>query len=401
MSKPPSTAFQRLAKNRMARFGLRCIALLLVLAVFAPAIALNEPFVYDTKEGLSSPWLRSLFNRLLFENSIDIFFNLLLVLSPVLALGACLSTRLLPAVPRWTLALRTALGVFALFLLITFEGVGDMRNPLRFTERVVNHRAVVEQLAQDPSAELPLAVFPPLPFSYRETSPDESLVSPNSRHWLGTDTEGRDVFARLLYGTRISLTIGVVAVFLYVSIGIILGAFAGYYGGWVDNIVSRMIEVMITFPSFFLILTLAAIIEERSIFHVMVIIGLTRWTDVARLIRAEFLRQKNIEYVHAAAAAGLKPARIMFVHVLPNAIAPALVSATFGVASAILIESSLSFLGVGDMSVASWGETLNTGRVEKKLWLVLTPGVAIFFVVTIFNLVGEGVRDALDPKLKS
>jgi peptide/nickel transport system permease protein len=168
----------------------------------------------------------------------------------------------------------------------------------------------------------------------------------------------------------------------------------------VDNLISRLIEVMITFPSLFLILTLAALIEERSIFHVMVIIGVTSWTGVARLVRAEFLRQKGLDYVQAALAMGLKSRRVIFLHILPNAISPALVSATFGIASAILIESSLSFLGVGDLSVASWGETLNTGRVEGKLWLVLAPGFAIFFVVTVFNLVGEGVRDALDPKLR-
>jgi peptide/nickel transport system permease protein len=180
---------------------------------------------------------------------------------------------------------------------------------------------------------------------------------------------------------------------------VLFGAVAGYFGGWVDSAVSRLIEVMIAFPSFFLILTLAALIERRSIFHVMVIIGVTSWTGVARLVRAEFLRQKNLEYVQAARALGLSAQRIIFVHILPNAIAPALVSATFGVASAILVESSLSFLGVGDASVASWGQTLNSGRIQGKLWLVLAPGAAIFFVVTVFNLVGEGIREALDPKL--
>jgi peptide/nickel transport system permease protein len=190
-------------------------------------------------------------------------------------------------------------------------------------------------------------------------------------------------------------------VMIYVSIGIVLGALAGYFGGRVDNLISRLIEVVITFPTFFLILTLAALVPQRSIFHVMVIIGVTSWTGVARLIRAEFLRQKNLDYVQAALALGLDARRVIFRHILPNAIAPALVSATFGIASAILTESSLSFLGVGDTSVASWGETLNTGRLTQKLWLVLAPGCAIFFVVTVFNLVGEGVRDALDPKLRA
>jgi peptide/nickel transport system permease protein len=209
------------------------------------------------------------------------------------------------------------------------------------------------------------------------------------------------VFARMLYGIRISLTIGVVAVGIYVAIGIVLGALAGYFGGWVDIAVSRLIEVMICFPTFFLILTLAALIQERSIFHVMVIIGVTSWTGVARLVRAEFLKHKNLDYTQAARALGIPTWRVLFIHILPNAIAPVLVSATFGIAAAILVESSLSFLGIGDLTVPSWGETLNAGRVEGKLWLILAPGLAIFFVVTVFNLVGEGLRDALDPKLRT
>jgi peptide/nickel transport system permease protein len=284
------------------------------------------------------------------------------------------------------------------FAAIALPGLGSFENPLHFTEKVQNYRLERERLQA--LGAPPSAWFPPIPYSYRETEPTRGLQSPSPTHLLGTDTEGRDVFCRMLYGTRISLTIGVVAVFIYVSIGVALGALAGYFGGWVDLLVSRLIEVMITFPSFFLILTLAALIEQRSIFHVMLIIGLTRWTGVARLVRAEFLRQKNLEYVQAALALGFRSGRVIFLHILPNAIAPALVSATFGIASAILIESSLSFLGVGDLSVASWGETLNTGRVQQKLWLVLAPGAAIFFVVTVFNLVGEGVRDALDPKLR-
>lgn len=390
---------RRLLQNRVAVFGLYAISTLFALATFAPLLALNQPFYWAAGHGLEFPWFSALFNRLFFENAVDIFFNLLLVTSPFGLLGVLLRRRLGAG---WSTS--KALGAYAalvwvLFLALSIERVGPLDNPLHSTQRVVNYRLEREQLAA--LGQAPGAWFPLIPYSYRETDPQRSLQQPGRKHWLGTDTEGRDVFCRMLYGTRISLTIGLVSVLIYVSIGVVLGALAGYFGGWVDNVISRLVEVMIVFPSFFLILTLAALIERRSIFHVMVIIGLTSWTGVARLVRAEFLRQKSLDYVQAAIAIGLSRRRIIFRHILPNAIAPALVAATFGIASAILIESSLSFLGVGDSSVASWGETLNTGRIQQKLWLVLAPGAAIFFVVTVFNLVGEGIRDALDPKLRA
>lgn len=393
-----SSVLRRLAKNRIAVFGIYAVAGLVALATAAPLLANNQPFYWDAGHGPEFPWFRSLYNRLFFENGVDIFFNLLLVSAPVAALVVWGLRRRSPKAALGSLLVRAAAVFGLLFIVMGTQSVGPVENPLYFTERVVNYRAERDRLAE--LGQPPSALFPWVPYSYRETDPQRSLESPSSRHWLGTDTEGRDVFCRMLYGTRISLTIGVVAVFIYVTIGVTLGALAGYFGGWVDNVISRLIEVMITFPTFFLILTLAALIQERSIFHVMLIIGMTNWTSVARLVRAEFLRQKNLDYVQAALAMGLRRRRVIFFHILPNAIAPALVAATFGIASAILVESSLSFLGVGDISVASWGETLNTGRVQQKLWLVLAPGAAIFFVVTVFNLVGEGVRDALDPKLR-
>lgn len=394
--------FRELRKNRIALTGLWAIGLLFALGVYAPLLSLNQPFVLRDASGWSSPWARALFDRLQFENAVDVFFNLILVLGPLYFAAYRLTKRRFGA-DFVRVRARVVGGIlathFLCFGLVAPERFGPIDNPLFYSRPVVNHRVEVERLASEGKA--PFAVFPLRGYSYRETDPSRSVEPPGAKHWLGTDTEGRDVFARMLYGTRISLTIGVVAVALYVGIGIVLGALAGYFGRWVDSLVSRMIEVMICFPTFFLILTLAALIEERSIFHVMAIIGITSWTGVARLVRAEFLKHKNLEYVQAARALGISTARVIFAHILPNAIAPVLVSATFGIASAILIESSLSFLGLGDLSVASWGETLNTGRVEGKLWLILVPGFAIFAVVTVFNLVGEGLRDALDPRLRS
>jgi peptide/nickel transport system permease protein len=394
--------FRELAKNRVAAWGLRAIVLLVLVAVAAPLISSNQPFVYRTASGISSPWLGSLFDRLVFENAVDVFFNLLLVLAVPAAVTFVivkqrLGTRFRRLRPR-------LLALFALVQLVLFAALapqhwGPFDNPLSYSRGVVNYR--VEVAALEARGEQPLAIFPLRSYAYRETNATKTVRAPSAEHWLGTDTEGRDVFARMLYGIRISLTIGVVAVGIYVTIGVVLGALAGYFGGWLDIAISRLIEIMLCFPTFFLILTLAALIEERSIFHVMVIIGVTSWTGVARLVRAEFLKHKTLDYAQAARALGLPTWRVLFVHILPNAIAPVLVSATFGIAGAILVESSLSFLGIGDLTVPSWGETLNSGRVEGKLWLILAPGVAIFFVVTVFNLVGEGLRDALDPKLRT
>jgi len=397
-----SLVVRELKKDRLAMLGLKAVVGLVALAVGAPLIASNQPFVLHEASGWWSPWFRGLFDRLVFESSVDVFFNLLLVLAPAIGLGVWRIRRGRAQQARSEnssrFLRRSALAFIVLFALLAPERFGSLENPLYYSHQVQNYRLVA---AEARAAGHPVfAVFPPHPYSYKETDPSRSLLAPGTEHWLGTDTEGRDVFARMLYGTRISLSIGIVAVGLYVLIGIVVGALAGYFGGWVDSALSRLIEVMICFPTFFLILTLAALIRERSIFHVMFIIGITSWTGVARLVRAEFLKHKGLEYAQAARALGVPVRRIIFGHILPNASAPVLVSATFGIASAILVESSLAFLGIGDPTVASWGETLNDGRVEQRLWLILGPGLAIFFVVTVFNLVGEGLRDALDPKLR-
>jgi peptide/nickel transport system permease protein len=391
-----------LRKKRLAVGGLWCIAALFVLAVFAPFVSLNQPLLWNDGDGWSSPFWSALFNRLLFENSVDVFFNVALVLSPLYAFVYWLRMRRARG-SKLEARGRIVGGLVVLqmlaFLVTTPVHFGSFDNPLHRSKSVIGYRVEAERLRVEGHAAR--AVFPLRRYGYRDTSPADSVQPPSREHWLGTDTEGRDVLARMIYGTRISLTIGVVAVGIYVAIGVALGALAGFFGGWVDSVISRLIEVMICFPSFFLILTLAALIQERSIFHVMIIIGVTSWTGVARLVRAEFLKHKSLDYAQAAIALGIPKRRIIFGHILPNALAPVLVTATFGVASAILVESSLSFLGIGDISAASWGETLNTGRIEGKIWLIIAPGIAIFFVVTVFNLVGEGLRDALDPKLRS
>jgi peptide/nickel transport system permease protein len=245
--------------------------------------------------------------------------------------------------------------------------------------------------------------FPPIPYSPNETNLDGLLLRPSGDHWFGTDDVGRDTASRLVHGSRVSLSVGFVAVSIYVLIGLIIGAIAGFYGGILDVVASRMIEIMLTIPTFFLIITIVAFLPQ-SVFNIMVVIGVTNWPTVARLTRGEFLRTKSQEYVVAARALGATDFRTIFRHILPNAVAPVLVAATFGIASAILIESTLSFLGVGvPPTTASWGSMLYNARqlLPSAWWLTAFPGLAVFLVVVSYNLVGEGLRDAADPRLKS
>ena len=226
------------------------------------------------------------------------------------------------------------------------------------------------------------------------------LLPPSSGHWFGTDELGRDVFTRIIFGARVSLKVGFVAVGIAVLIGTVIGLFAGFYGGWVDSVLMRIVDIMLCFPTFFLILAVIAMLEP-SIYYIMIIIGLTGWMGVARLVRAEVLSLKSRDFVSAARVLGASDCRIIFRHILPNALSPVLVSATLGVAGAILTESALSFLGIGvQPPTPSWGNILTSGKdyIEFAWWLSLYPGLAILITVLSYNLVGEGIRDALDPR---
>ncbi|GFO56287.1 peptide ABC transporter permease [Geomonas sp. Red276] len=226
------------------------------------------------------------------------------------------------------------------------------------------------------------------------------LLPPSSAHWFGTDELGRDVLTRIIYGARVSLKVGFVAVGISVAIGVVIGLLSGFYGGWTDSILMRLVDIMLCFPTFFLILAVIAMLEP-SINYIMIIIGLTSWTGVARLVRAEVLSLKSRDFVLAARVLGASDARIIFRHILPNALSPVLVSATLGVAGAILTESALSFLGIGvQPPTPSWGNILTSGKdyIEFAWWLSLYPGLAILVTVLSYNLVGEGIRDALDPR---
>jgi peptide/nickel transport system permease protein len=228
------------------------------------------------------------------------------------------------------------------------------------------------------------------------------LSPPSKAHLFGTDELGRDVFTRMLYGAGISLKVGFVAVGIAVIIGTVLGALSGYYGGLMDIIIMRFVDIMLCFPSFFLILAVIAFMEP-SIFNIMAVIGFTSWMGITRLVRAEFLSLKERDFVLAVKAMGASNARIIFLHILPNAMAPVLVSATLGIAAAVLTESALSFLGIGvQPPTPSWGNMLTQGQNVLGIawWLSFFPGMAILVTVLGYNLLGEGIRDAIDPRLR-
>lgn len=231
---------------------------------------------------------------------------------------------------------------------------------------------------------------------------DAILAPPSSTFWLGTDRLGRDVFSRLLYGGRVSLWVGFVAVGIASIVGVTLGLVSGYFRGWVDEVIMRMVDVMLCFPSFFLILSVIAFLEP-SLTNIMIVIGLTSWMGIARLVRAETLSLREREFVDAARLAGCSTAHILWRHILPNALAPVLIAATLGIAGAILVESGLSFLGLGVQPPdASWGNMLQEGKaaLETAPWLSVYPGIAILLTVLGYNLLGESLRDLTDPRLK-
>jgi peptide/nickel transport system permease protein len=253
-----------------------------------------------------------------------------------------------------------------------------------------------------------IALFAPLiatngslvPFAPNDTDLIARLQAPGGAHHLGTDELGRDILSRMIHGARVSLTIGLTATAISLIIGSLVGALAGYYGGSIDWIASRLIEIVLCFPFLFLVLGIVALFRP-SMTTLMIALGFTSWTTEARFVRGEFLRIRELEFAQAARASGARDARIIFRHLLPNALAPVLVAASFGVAAAILTESALSFLGVGvPVPTASWGSILASAEenIDYAWWMVVWPGLAIFLTVSAFNIIGDRFRDALDPR---
>lgn len=250
-----------------------------------------------------------------------------------------------------------------------------------------------------------VAIFAPFLASYDPSSinVNEIMLPPSADHPFGTDDLGRDVLSRMLYGTRVSLLVGFISVGISIYIGIVLGAVAGYYSGIIDSLIMRFVDIMLSIPTFFLILAVIAILDP-SLINIMIVIGLTSWMGVARIVRGQILSLKERDYINAARAVGMNDLRIIIKHILPNAMSPVYVSAVLGIAGAILTESALSFLGLGvQPPTPSWGNILTAGKdnLEIAWWLTLFPGLAILITVLGYNLLGEGLRDILDPRLKT
>ena len=368
---------EQFGKNGSAMFGLSLVCGLFVITVLVPFLANGKP-LYITENGQTRfPLLRTLSRS-----------DLIVIAAAACYLSALIARKITQCRRRWPWPTAAALFVGLTVLIIA-------------TIRPINDRIDYRSIAAQGGVT---ALFAPIRYSPEETDLFKKRQPPFKLpgHWLGTDDLGRDVFSRLLWSTRVSLAVGFVAQGLAVTIGVILGAIAGYFGKKTDFAIMRLVEVMMCFPSFFLILTILAFFG-RNLWLIMAVIGLVGWTENARFVRAEFLKLRTMDYAIAARALGLGWKRTIFRHLLPNGLAPVMVNASFGIAAAILVEGGLSFLGFGvPPPTATWGTMLNDGKINPMAmpWMILLPGFAIFLAVAGYNLVGEGLRDALDPKLR-
>jgi len=378
--------WQQFSSNRMNLACLWFIIVLFTIAVLAPFIANDKPYAIR----VGGKQLFPIFGALT-ANDYSVFLSAIIGIV-LLFLFRRNSRRVDPF-------LRTAVMWRQIFICGAILLIGIILLQV-FIPRKLDATDYKEMIASGKATD---AIFPPVPYGYGRTDIKLYQQPPNSQHWLGTDDVGSDVLCRLIHGTRISLSVGFVAVGISSIIGIIFGAIMGYFGGKIDFLGMRVLEIMMSVPTFFLIITIVAFFP-RSLLNIMIIIGITSWTEDARFIRAEFFKLRNQDFVQAAISLGLPLRSILFRHMLPNGIAPVMVSITFGIAGAIFIESALSFLGFGVAPpTPSWGQMLSVGvstTGQFLWWLTLFPGLAIFFTVTAYNLLGEGLRDAIDPKLR-
>ena len=364
-------------KRTAARIGLAWIGALALFAIFAPFLANSRPLLLSENSKISSPVLSSL------------------SVQDVVLLAVFIALLIL-----WRLKFSS--GKKLLLLLLVVAVTAALGKVLLEPPKLTVYEQYREQAA---SGQYDWTVFPPIPYSPRDYLRDQGetgLQAPSLQHWLGTEENGADVFSRMIHASRIALGIGFVATGIALFIGVIIGGLMGYFSGIADIIGMRLVEVFEAVPTLFLLLTFVAFFG-RSLYIMMVIIGITSWPGYARYVRAEFLKLRQQDYVQAAVASGLPLRSILFRHMLPNGIAPVLVGASFGVASAILAEATLSFLGLGLVDAPSWGEMLNQAVRSSAFnwWMAAFPGGAIFLTVLAYNLMGDSLRDAIDPHLST
>jgi peptide/nickel transport system permease protein len=252
-----------------------------------------------------------------------------------------------------------------------------------------------------------IALFAPVlaPFGRDDIDLDNIEMAPSATHLLGTDELGRDVLSRLLYGAQVSLGVGFIATLLQVCFGVLMGSVSGYYGGWIDTAIMRVVDIIMCFPFFVIAISIAAILGP-SARNVVIIITILQWTNIARIVRGEILVLRKKDFIESARALGLRPGEIIRKHILPNTFAPIIVYSTLGVANAILLEAGLSFLGMGvRQPQPSWGNMLSAAQsmsvLQSEWWLWIPPGLFVFLTVLSINFVGDGLREALDPKLSA
>ena len=361
-----------------ARLGFAWIAVLVLMGVFAPFLANSMPLLMSKDGQVSAPVLHYLTAE---DVIVLVMFGSVLVLA---AMRLSAGKRVL-----------TFLGI----LLVTAIMANAWVKPPQLL--------IYENFRTPAYTEVDWRFMPMIPYAptdylrdYSEHGLEAPLASSERTHYMGTEENGADVFSRMIHASRIALSIGLIATGIGMVIGVILGGLMGYFGGTVDMIGMRLVEIFESIPTLFLLLTFVAFFG-RSLYMMMIIIGVTSWSGYARYIRAEFLKLRRQDYVQAAIASGLPLSSILFRHMLPNGVAPLLVAASFGVASAILAEATLSFLGLGLVGEPSWGQMLDQAVKSSTFnwWMAAFPGGAIFLTVFAYNLIGEAFRDAIDPKL--
>lgn len=364
-----------------ARIGLGWILLLVFVAIFAPFLANTMPLLMSREGVISAPVL----DYLSTEDMV------VLISAIVLAIMAL--------IPR-----RFPVKSFVMVGLIVAIGTALVSSWLYPPKQVIVYQDIRADLATN---KPDWAIMPPIPYApkdYLRDAQDQPLQAPlaegDYRHLMGTEGNGADVMSRMIHATRIALAIGFIAVGIGMFIGVIIGGLMGYFSGIVDMLGMRLVEIFESIPTLFLLLTFVAFFGS-NLYIMMIIIGVTSWSGYARYIRAEFLRLRKQDYVQGAIASGLPLRSILFRHMLPNGVAPLLVAASFGIASAILAEATLSFLGLGPVDSPSWGQMLDEAVKSSTFnwWMAVYPGGAIFMTVFAYNLIGEAFRDAIDPHM--